>query len=617
MEQTARQWYLKNGVKLEHPQALSIVAANFSELKKQIAAAQTAVLSDSPRKIDGSSGIRYSPHPIGRQGQLAFVFPGSGSHYIGMGRDIGIHFPEILRQMDARTRQLKSQLLPDCYVPWQVSWQPGWQKAAYEKIISDPLNMIFGQVVHGGVVADLVKYFDISPSAVIGYSLGESAGYFAMGVWPERGEMLRRMQQTDLFTRQLAGPCNAARRMWDIAPDEDVDWCVAVVNRSADSVRPMVDRYATTRLLIINTPDECVIGGRRPDVSSAIKALKCEAIYLDGVVTVHCDILKPVADAYRQLHLFPTHCPEGIRFYSCALGRAYGLTSEKVASSILNQALHGFDFTTTINQAYRDGVRIFLEMGPYSSCTRMISSILKDAPHLAISACNRGENDYTTITKVLATLIAERVPVDLDKLYGTLAYAPDMIEPVKKISGNPIKIAIGGKAFAPALPISVNKIQGSKECGIVDGTEQSHGAEISVPEDNDLKPETRNPLSELIKTADQIARSTAEAHQKFLELSEETSRSYAEAFNLHTKLLERAMAENENSIPAETSDTSSSNIPHSLRGVGPSGPEAAFPIPTSDTQHSAFRIPNSEPLFSRRRCLEFATGSVGSVLGSE
>ncbi len=165
--------------------------------------------------------------------------------------------------------------------------------------------MIFGQVAHGGVVAELIKHFDINPSAVIGYSLGESTGYFAMGVWPERGEMLRRMQQTDLFTRQLAGPCNAVRKMWNIAPDEAVDWCVAVVNRSADTVRRVVDSYATTRLLIINTPDECVIGGRRQDVKSAIKALECEAIYLDGVVTVHCDALKPVADAYQQLHLFP------------------------------------------------------------------------------------------------------------------------------------------------------------------------------------------------------------------------------------------------------------------------------------------------------------------------
>ena len=379
--------------------------------------------------MTGRSGINYAPNPLGHTGELAFVFPGSGSHYLSMGRDIGVHWPEILHSMDARTLQLKTQLLPECYVPWRVSWEPGWQKSAYEKIISDPLIMIFGQVVHGSVVAELMAHFSIAPSAVIGYSLGESAGYFAMGVWPERGEMLQRMKKTDLFSTELAGPCNAARKVWNVAPDEDVDWCVAVVNRAAHSVRRIAGQYATTRLLIINTPDECVIGGRRQDVRAAIKELKCEAIYLDGVVTVHCDALRPVMDDYRELHVFPTHQPEGIRFYSCALGRSFKLTAKKAADSILNQALHGFDFTATVHQAYRDGVRIFLEMGPYSSCTRMIDSILQDKPHLALSACIRGEDDYTTIVKVLAALIAERVPVDLEKLYGPKSYPPAMIEP--------------------------------------------------------------------------------------------------------------------------------------------------------------------------------------------
>ncbi len=622
VEQAARQWYIKNGLKLERSQALSIVAGNFFELRKLIAAAQTAVLSDRARKIEGTSGISYSPHPIGKQGQLAFVFPGSGSHYVGMGRDIGVHWPEILRQMDAGTGQLKSQLLPHCYVPWRVSWQPGWQKAAYENIISDPLYMIFGQVVHGGVVADLVKYFDIRPSAVIGYSLGESAGYFAMGVWPERGEMLRRMQQTDLFTHQLAGPCQAARTMWDIAPDEDVDWCVAVVNRSANSVRPIVDRYATARLLIINTPDECVIGGRRQDVRSAIKALNCESIYLDGVVTVHCDVLKPVSDAYRQLHLFPTHRPEGIRFYSCALGRAYDLTSEKAASSILNQALHGFDFTKTIRQAYRDGVRIFLEMGPYSSCTRMIGNILKDAPHLAISACNRGEDDYTTIIKVLATLIAERVPVDLDKLYGIRAYAPDMIAPVKKIAANQIKITIGGKSPAPALPISENQRNGTADGGqqtplrsvaaVGQAEERRQEQEADSPEPifREPKPPTGAPFAELIESADRIARSTAAAHQKFLELAEESTRSFAEAFNLHTRLLQRALTEPAGSLPDSTELSESTDLVEASSETALRTPDAKLPL-------SAFESRPFRPAFSRRQCLEFATGSVGSVLGPE
>jgi PfaB family protein len=609
IEQTARQWYIHNGVSSENLRGLAIVATNSDELKEHITAGKAAILSDTPCKIEGSSGVHYAPHPLGRQGQLAFVFPGSGSHYIGMGRDIGVHWPEILRQTDARTRQLKSQSLPACYVPWRVSWQPGWQKAAYEKIISDPLNMIFGQVVHGGVVADLAGYFAITPSAVIGYSLGESTGYFAMDVWPERGEMLRRMQQTDLFTSQLAGTCKAARRMWAVAPDEKVDWCVAVVNRSAQSVRPVVGRYATTRLLIINTPDECVIGGRRSDVRSAIKMLDCEAIYLDGVVTVHCDVLKPVADDYRQLHLFPTRQPDGIRFYSCALGRAYSLTDEKAASSILNQALHGFDFTTTVDQAYRDGVRIFLEMGPYSSCTRMIDRILKDVPHLAISACNRGEGDYTTITKVLATLIAERVPVDLDKLYGARAYAPGMLVAGSVISDHAIIIPVGGK-IEPEFGMR------NAEFGFVEGTEQSQGANTPVPEVSDPRPETRNPFSDLIETADQIARDTAEAHQKFLELSEEASRSYAEAFNLHTKLLQRAMQESEDPTPTATSDTVDPKFPHSAFRIPHSGSPHSD-TPHSDTPHSAFHIPHSQPIFSRQQCLEFAIGSAGDVLGPE
>ncbi len=199
-------WYLENGVNPKYPYALSIVADDLSRLKDRIAEARQAVVSALPQTLSRRSGINYSPNPLGHTGELAFVFPGSGSHYLSMGRDIGVHWPAILHSMDARTLQLKTQLLPECYIPWRVSWEPGWQKSAYEKIISDPLIMIFGQVVHGSVVAELMAHFSIAPSAVIGYSLGESAGYFAMGVWPERGEMLQRMRKTDLFSPNLPVP---------------------------------------------------------------------------------------------------------------------------------------------------------------------------------------------------------------------------------------------------------------------------------------------------------------------------------------------------------------------------------------------------------------------------
>ena len=609
IERAARTWYLANGVKPELKYAVTIAAADFHALKKWITAAKNAVLSENPQKMGRTGGINYSPHPLGHSGKLAFVFPGSGSHYLGMGRDIGVQWPHILHEMDARTSQLMTQLLPDCYVPWRVSWEPGWQKAAYEKIISDPLHMIFGQVVHGSVMANLIEYFGIRPTAVIGYSLGESAGYFAMKVWPECGEMLKRMQSTKLFSSELAGPCNAARQVWNLPSDEDVNWKVAVVNRSADAVRRILDQYATLRLLIVNTPKECVIGGRLPDVQAAVKDLSCKAVFLDGVVTVHCEVLKPVADAYRDLHVFPSRQPEGISFYSCARGQTYKITSNKAADSILNQALHGFDFTATVNQAYHDGVRIFLEMGPYSSCTRMINHILHDKPRLALSACVKGEQDHYTIVKVLAALIAERVRVDLEKLYGSDSYAPALIEPEPKLNQDTIKVIIGGKMPSPSLPDTADR--GKFEFGRrkVEGGIEKDGEQKTEDKDQaveyvDQVSVTGSAISNLLESADRVTKSTADAHQKFLELSNEFTRSYAETLNFQTRLLERAIEESEDSNAFSELKTPESVIPPSK-----------FESAASDTPQS--ELPTSTPVFSREACLEFARGSVANVLGPE
>ena len=600
IENAARNWYLTNGVNPAHKYAVTITASDFDQLSKWIAVAKNAVLTENSQKMGPSGGINYSPHPLGRSGKLAFVFPGSGSHYLGMGRDIGIQWPHILRDMDARTSQLMTQLLPDCYVPWRVSWEPGWQKKAYQKIIADPLHMIFGQVVHGSVMANLIKNFGIQPSAVLGYSLGESAGYFAMSVWPECGQMLKRMQRTNLFSTELAGPCNAARQIWRIPSDEEVNWTVAVINRSADKVRQILNRFTTLRLLIVNTPEECVVGGRRSDVKAAVKTLRCEAIYLDGVVTVHCDILRPVADDYRALHVFPSHQPEGIRFYSCALGHAYEITSDGAADSILKQALQGFDFTATVNQAYQDGIRIFLEIGPYVSCTRMINRILNEKSHLALSACVRGEPDYHTIVKVLAALIAERVPVDLERLYGDNAYAPALIEPTQILDQDMIKVKVGGVMPCPSLPFTENAEQRTEV-----------RSQNIVDKDRSIEKTDRQPLnglsmSDLLKSADQVTKQTADAHQKFLELSNELTRSYAKTFNFQTTLLQHAIEDSEDLIPSLESDAPEPSL-------APSIPEP----PASAVPQSTIRNPQSNAVFSRDACLEFARGSVANVLGPE
>ncbi len=591
MERVARSWYLKHRPDPEKKFAVSILADHTQQLEASIVEAQTAVASDTPKIINGSGGFCYSPAPLGVTGKTAFVFPGSGNHYVGMGRDIGVHFPEVLRKMDAGTLQLKTQFIPECYVPWRISWEPGWEETVHKKILSDPLNMIFGQVVHGGVVASLVTGFGIKPESVIGYSLGESAGLFALGAWPDRGMMLKRMLNTDLFTSELAGPCNAARKSWNVPRDEELNWCTAAVNRPADVVRRSLKKWPFARLLIINTPDQCVIGGRKHHVEAAINALGCEAIFLEGVVTVHCDAAVPVADAYKKLHHFPTTPPADVRFYSCALGRAYELTSENAANSILEQAVSGFDFTALVEQAYQDGVRIFLEMGPRASCTGMINRILDTRPHLAVSACVRGENDLHTILKFLGANIAERVPVDLDTLYGIDSFPESTEKFSEKTSNRHVFRIAGGKTPSPSLPHSMLKSQ---------------------PLDSSTRrqlPGTRHPVStvpysKMMRTMTENIEATADAHKAFLNFSDELTKDFEKTFALQTQLLE-AMISDRN---LQTAPLDSSRQRQEKEGKV-----------RRETAQVLSSVPRAEPVlaFDRDMCMEFAIGSVAKVLGPE
>ena len=573
-ERYAVDWFQTCGSNPKQRHAVSIIARNSSQLLEGIKVAANAVKEQEKKEFNGRNLVAYTPEPLLSSASIAFVFPGSGNHFLGMGREIGLQWPEIYRQLDSDTEELKTQMIPHVYVPWRVSWGPGWESEAIDDIESDTLHMIFGQVLHGGVMTNLFRTFGIEADSVIGYSLGESAGLFAFEAWPDRGQMLHRMKNTNLFSKFLAGECNSARKAWNISKHEAFEWRVAMVNRPADKVKSIIRNIPYARLLIVNTPYECVIGGKAEDVDKTIKRLGCEAIFLEGVVTVHCDAALPVAEAYKALHVFPTKALENIRFYSCASGNTYNIDSENAAESILKQALSGFDFPATISQAYEDGVRIFMEMGPHASCTRMIRTILNDRPHLSISASVRGEDEYLTVLKCLGTLVAERVFVNLEKLYGIDAYPYKLNPQGAVVHQNLVLVPVGGKPYSPFIPDIQKENKQLPDLGTY---------EINTHyEKNNL---VHEPFSDLMHSLTNASEATAEAHKSFLDFSMESSQAYTEAFGHQTRLMEALIR-------------SGMPVLEPLDDSKPSPPEFPF-------------------AYDRKMCMEFAVGSLAKVLGPE
>ncbi len=586
IELLARKWWRDNQTKERGRLAVSLCARDAVELLLLAESAQQALVSDPKQRLGANSrhGARdneriiFSPEPLAAAGQIAFVFPGSGNHYPDMGRELAWQWPEILREQDRHNQCLASQMVPDSF----------WNGAVRESSNENHRAMIFGQVALGTLVSDLTRHFGIQPSAVIGYSLGESAGLFSLRAWKNRDEMLRRMNQSTLFTSDLAGICNAVRTVWQLPANLQVDWILGVIDRPAELVREALRNRPRVYLLIVNTPQECVVGGDRGAMDLFLAELGCKWYPIHGVTTVHCEVARPVQQAYHDLHLFPTTPPPGVRFYSGAAGCAYAVNRESAAHSVVTQALVGVDYPKVIQAAYDDGARVFLEMGPGGTCTRMIGRILEGRAHLVRSACVAGQNGVGHYIRFLGQLIAQGVPVNLAALYGQPTCAVGHRESTTGLGGKFITMPLGGKPFIvprpqESQPPNHTRIAEPVEVVAFHRTRALLSARQLEPV---ARKQTADPLLSQMAAAESARVS---AHETYLRFSQNLFQTMSQNLAFQISLW-------------ETMKTAGGTFDGAIESFPAAGFEASPPTPPV--------------ALNREQCLEFAVGSIGKTLGA-
>ncbi len=510
----------------------------------------------------------YSPRPLAPDGELAFVFPGSGNHYAGMGRDVARAWPQIVARQDRTTGRLRDQLRPETF--WNLSTLDA---------IDDHRVFIGGQVAFGTLMSDILRELGLKPTAALGYSLGETTGLVAFGAWRDRDELDARLRQSTLFYSDLAGACDAARRAWNLPPDEPVDWVAGVLASDAATVRDRIKGRQRLEMLFINSPQECVIGGQRAAVESFVAELGATFVPLQGVSTVHCKIAREVEPAYRHLHRLEATPPADVRFYSAALGQAFEVTTQSAEDTITAQAVETVDFPRLIEHAYADGVRIFVEVGPGNSCSRLISQILGNRPHLARSANVASQHSARSLARLVANLLAERIKVDLPSFARAISEKANSSQKPPMVS-----VKIGGDPFVipnpparreleqPPLPAqSLGDLPGlNMHIDQIDST-----AREQQPVDNHL-------LAQLQATL----RANGEAHEAYIAFANRLTEAIAQPLSALGSTDPLPVAQFEEEIAAVYAD--------------PFDVEAA-----------------SNVFMDRNACLEFAVGSIGAVLGPQ
>lgn len=134
------------------------------------------------------------------------------------------------------------------------------------------------------------------------------------------------------------------------------------------------------------------------------------------------------AETWRRLHHRESFAAPGVRFYTHASGTHYYPDRAAIAEALTRQAIAPVDFRVLIENAWKDGVRIFLEQGPQGGCTARIRRILGEREHLALAMDLAGVDSLRQAANALAQLIASGIDVpnaDVFERFRNTGHSPE------------------------------------------------------------------------------------------------------------------------------------------------------------------------------------------------
>ncbi|MGW1024025.1 beta-ketoacyl synthase N-terminal-like domain-containing protein [Streptomyces sp. NPDC002577] len=392
------------------PARLVIVAATAGELAERAAAARRWLGGESIRP----DGVAFREKPL--DGEVAFVYTNGSATYPGMGRELILAFPDITAELESRCGPLEET------VGWAYRNHPAGDGDDGPRH-AHVLDQIWGAALLAQFHTEISRHvLGIAPDAVLGYSSGESAALVSMRAWRDVRSLVTDIRASEIFTDGVVGRLDAVRSAWAKTGIHGDRWASHIVSAPVGTVRKLLEGNPAVHLMAVNAPDVCVVGGEETECERVLAGLPAgHAIRLDYDIAVHAPEVEEVREEWRRLHHRPTEAVPGVRFYTGATGDWYTPAPDAAAEAVTAQAVGTINFDRMVENAYADGVRVFVEHGPRGLCTGWIDRILGDRDHLAVSLDASEGQGIRRLVRSVAELVAAGVRVDADALFDHFA----------------------------------------------------------------------------------------------------------------------------------------------------------------------------------------------------
>ncbi|MDE9427374.1 type I polyketide synthase [Xenorhabdus bovienii] len=348
-------------------------------------------------------GIYYQPQGKMLDGKIVALFPGQGSQYVNMARDVANDYPEMRQSLETLDDVSVSELGHELSsVIYPVPTFSDDERQVQQQRLTDTAN---AQPALGAISAgyfNILKGMGFAPDFVAGHSYGEVTALWAAGVLSDK----------DFHRVSLVRGWAAASASDHRGAGTDAGAMLAASLNPAQRAQ-ILERYTGIIIANDNSQQQVVFGG----ATSLIHQLHDELKKRD----VHCRIL-PVSAAFHTAFIQPAYQPyrerlAGINFqspqcklFSSATAEPYGNSSQAIRELLAEQLIKPVQFRQTIEAIYQQGGRLFVEVGPKGVLGKLVADILKDKEHevISVNPNDKGE-DRLQFARAQAKLLAEGV----------------------------------------------------------------------------------------------------------------------------------------------------------------------------------------------------------------
>ncbi|MBG1267072.1 PfaB family protein [Nostoc sp. WHI] len=438
---------------------LSITGRNTKDLLKEIESARKGVNNAFENGTDWQTplGSYFTTKPLGKTGAVAYVYPAAVNSYIGIGRSVFRLFPKVFEDLKSNNLYNRAADVEKLVYPRSLPKLTTRQLETLEKqLLDDSLAMFESEIAFARYMTAIFRDdFQVKPQSVFGYSLGETSMMVAQGVWSDFEGGSNTLNSSPLFGDKLSGPKNAVRDYWGLTdspnPQNNNFWNTYVLMATPSQIRECLKHENRVYLTQINTPEEVLIAGDDAACKRVITTLGCNSFTAPFDHVIHCEAMRSQYEEIKKVNTLPSQNLPGIVFYSAADYQPVALERDAIAHNIAKGLCQELDFPQLVNRVHDDGVKIFLEAGAGSVCSRWIDKILGNKEHITVSLNRRGMDDHASMVKALAKLLSHQVNVDLSPLYSKAQETANQNKATLRI------VTLGGKSIVAAILSDKNR----------------------------------------------------------------------------------------------------------------------------------------------------------------